>query len=360
MSAVAGAAGAVAVARAARGPAVRCAVACAVLAAALAVSVAGQLALGRGLALDGVWAALTRSGADPTGEHILWALRMPRAAVAVLAGACLGVSGLLLQIALRNPLASPELTGVGGGAVLGVVVALRLGAVAGQAATAVLAAMAGGLAGGGLLWLLSGRRRTDPVWLTINGVLVGVALSGVTAVLLVLSQAEAAGALRWLTGSLTGLTADHLRMLAPWAALGILSAWLLSPLLAVMQGGDEHAAAVGLAVRPARFAALLCAVVLAAAAVAVVGVVGFVGLIAPLLATAVVGREPRLLVPVTALAGAVAVSAADAVAQAVTLLVPAGAETQRLGLPAGSVTAVAGAVLLIIAVRRQHTLGERP
>lgn len=313
----------------------------------------GQLLMGRGLAVDQVWAAALRDGTDPVGERILWELRLPRAAVALLAGACLGVSGLLLQTALRNPLASPELTGVGGGAVLGILLALRMGLVAGQAHTAVIAAMLGGLAGGGLLWLLAGRRRADPVWLTINGVIVGIALAGANAVLLVLSQAEAAGALRWLTGSLTGMTTSHLALLLPWAVAGITAAWLLSPVLALLYGGDDHAQSVGLPPSPARFTALMCAVLLAAAAVSVVGVMGFVGLIAPLIATALVGREPRRLVVVSALVGAAVVSGADAIAQAVTTLVPAGPETRRLGLPAGSVTAVLGAALLIWAVRRR-------
>ncbi|MFC4564360.1 FecCD family ABC transporter permease [Nocardiopsis mangrovi] len=327
-----------------------------VLAALALVAATGQALLGRGLAVGEVWPALLRDSGDPIGERILWELRLPRAAVALLAGACLGVSGLLLQIALRNPLASPELTGVGGGAVLGVVLALRLGLVSGQAHTAVLAALCGGLAGGALLWLLSGRGRSDPVWLTINGVLVGIALSGLTSVLLVLSQAEAAGALRWLTGSLTGMTPAHVLLLLPWAAAGMAVAWLLAPVLAVLQGGDDHAEAVGLAPRPARFAVLLTAILLAAAAVSVVGMAGFVGLIAPLLASAVVGREPRLLVPVAALVGAVVLSGADALAQGVTTLVPAGPQTQRLGLPAGSITSIVGAALLVVAVRRRGLL----
>ncbi|GAA1081081.1 FecCD family ABC transporter permease [Nocardiopsis composta] len=326
------------------------------LLALAAAAAAGQLLLGRGLPVAEVLPALLRDGADPLGERILWELRLPRAAVALLAGACLGVSGLLLQVALRNPLASPELTGVGGGAVLGVVLGLRTGLVSAQAHTSVLAALCGGVGGGALLWLLSGRRRSDPVWLTVNGVIVGVALSGATSVLLVLSQAEAAGALRWLTGSLTGLTAAHAALVLPWAAVGIGAAWLLSPVLAVLQGGDDHARSVGLEPKPARFAVLLCAVLLAAAAVSVVGMAGFVGLIAPLLASALVGRDPRLLVPVAALIGAVALSGADALAQGVTLLVPEGPQAQRLGLPAGSVTSIAGAILLIAAVRRRGLL----
>jgi iron complex transport system permease protein len=322
------------------------------LGAALLAALA-QLLTGRGLAPDQLWAAAVRDGTDPVGEHILWGLRLPRAGVALLAGAALGVSGLLLQTTLRNPLASPELTGVGGGAVLGVLLALRLGWVAGQAHTAVLAAMAGGLAGGVLLWLLAGRRRDDPVWLTVNGVIVGVALAGANAILLVLSQAEAAGALRWLTGSLTGMTAAHLALLAPWVLAGLAAAWTASPVLEILHGGDAHASGVGLAPAPARMTALACAVVLAAAAVAVVGVLGFVGLIAPLIATSLTGRRPRRLVVLSALIGAGVVAGSDALAQAVTTLVPAGPHTQRLGLPAGSVTAVAGAGLLLWALRRR-------
>ncbi|MCX9192219.1 iron ABC transporter [Carbonactinospora thermoautotrophica] len=314
---------------------------------------AAQLLAGRGLGPGEVWAALASQETDPTTRHIVWELRVPRVLVSLAAGACLGVSGLLLQAALRNPLAAPEVTGIGSGAVLGAVAGLHFGWVEGLSPfSVVLAACAGGVLGGGLLWLLTGAGHAEPAWLAVYGVLTSAALSGVTALLLVLDPDRIGGALVWLIGSVNGRAWLHWHLIWPWGLAWLTLAWLLSAVANVLQCGDDQAAVLGLPPGRARLAVLGCAVALAAGAVAVVGAVGFLGLLVPHLARTLAGADLRRAVPLCATAGAVALSAADTIAQLVTRVAPWTPAGERFAMPAGAVTALAGALLLVLFARR--------
>lgn len=325
--------------------------------AAAAAALAGLLvgtAVGPGTAL----AALAGT-ADPLATDLVVGLRMPRVLVGLAAGACLGVAGTVLQAVLRNPLASPEVTGVGSGAVLGAVLGTVLGGPVGTPLGVLVVALLGGTLGGGVLWLLAGRAAgpgtADPLRLAVVGVLVSAVLGGTTLLLLTARPQLAGSMVRWLVGSLNGRGWEHWDALWPVALTAVVLAVLLGPVLAVLGVDDDHARGVGLAVSGWRSAAVLLAVLATGGAVAAVGALAFVGLLAPYLARAVLGSrgaaDPRLLVPAAALAGAGTVAAADVVAQLLTALAPAG--DRPIGVPAGAVTAVAGAVVLIGIVRRR-------
>ncbi|MEJ8282028.1 FecCD family ABC transporter permease [Pseudonocardia spirodelae] len=327
------------------------------VAGALAAATAGLLAgtsVGPGTAL-----AALAGAADPLSVDLVRGLRVPRVLVGAAAGVCLGVAGTVLQAVLRNPLASPEVTGVGSGAVLGAVLGTLLGGPVGTPSGVLAVALLGGTLGGGVLWLLAGRAAgpgtADPLRLAVVGVLVSAVLSGTTLLLLTARPQLAGAMVRWLVGSLNGRGWEHWAALWPVAAAVVVLGVLIGPVLAVLAVDDDHARGVGLAVSGWRSAAVLLAVLATGGAVASVGLLAFVGLLAPHLARSVLGpraaADPRLLVPAAALAGAATVTAADAVAQAVTALAPVG--DRPLGVPAGAVTAVAGAVVLIGLVRRR-------
>ena len=182
-------------------------------AAALVLVAVAVLHLATGSQVDAAAAVgvLLGAAADPTTTTVVLDVRLPRMLVALAAGACLGVSGLVLQVVLRNPLAAPEITGVGSGAVLGAVLALSLGGAAGvdsaAPATTVLAATLGGLLAAALLWTAAGR--AQPAALAVTGVVVSAALSGITALLITVDPARLGGALRWLLGSVNGRTWPH-------------------------------------------------------------------------------------------------------------------------------------------------------
>jgi iron complex transport system permease protein len=299
-----------------------------------------------------VWEVLG-GGGDATERHILFQLRLPRLLVALGAGACLGVAGLVLQSALRNPLAGPEVTGVTPGAVLGAVAATGLGLAGWESPFAVVvAASAGGCAGAALLWLLGGRDGSDPARTAVYGVLVSALLGGLTAMVLLVAPGELGSVVQWLVGTTEGRVWEHWHLLWPWALAWGAAAWLLTGPLTLLRCGDDIATAAGLATARARTLALVCAVALTAGAVAAVGALGFVGLLVPHLAVAVFGADLRLALPGAALVGAAVVCGADVGAQLASRLLASALDAERLTLPVGALTTCAGAVLLLMVVRR--------
>ncbi|WP_420802478.1 FecCD family ABC transporter permease [Streptomyces taklimakanensis] len=318
----------------------------------VAVVACADLLAGRALSPDRVWEVLT-GGGDPTARHLVLRLRLPRTLVALVAGACLGVAGLVLQSALRNPLAGPEVTGVTPGAVLGAVVATGLGLAGWDSPAAVVAAAClGGFAGAGLLWLLTGRERGDPAATAVHGVLVSAVLSGLTAMVLLVAPGELGSVVQWLVGTTEGRVWQHWHLLWPWALVWSVAAWLSAGPLTLLRCGDEQAAAAGLATGRARATALMCAVALTAGAVSAVGALGFVGLLVPHLAVFLVGADLRLALPGAALTGAVVVGGADAAAQLLSRAAASALEADRLTLPVGALTTCLGAALLLFVVRR--------
>ncbi|MFE7132970.1 FecCD family ABC transporter permease [Streptomyces sp. NPDC057638] len=319
--------------------------------AALLVAVAGLVA-GRAVAPGRVVEVLL-GGGDALERHVVLNLRLPRTLVALAAGACLGLAGLVLQAALRNPLAGPEVTGVAPGAVLGAVAATGLG-IAGWESPAgvVAAACAGGFAGAGLLWILAGRERGDPLRTAVHGVLVSAVLAGLTAMVLLVAPGELGSVVQWLVGSTEGRVWEHGVLLWPWALGWALAAWALAAPLTLLRCGEEQAAALGLRTGRARAAALVCAVALTAGAVSAVGALGFVGLLVPHLALAVYGADLRVTLPGAALLGATVVGGADAASQVVSRLLADALGSDRLSVPTGAVTTGVGAVLLLVVARR--------
>ncbi|MDG4864999.1 iron ABC transporter permease [Streptomyces sp. T-3] len=323
-----------------------------VLVALVVGSAIAALLAGRGISPPVAWEVLG-GGGDATERHILLQLRLPRMLVALGAGACLGVAGLVLQSALRNPLAGPEVTGVTPGAVLGAVTATGLGLAGWQSPLAVvIAACVGGLTGAALMLLLTGRGRSDPAQIAVHGVLVSAVLGGLTAMVLLVAPGELGSVVQWLVGTTEGRVWQHWHLLWPWAlAWGALT-WLLAGPLTLLRCGDEIALSAGLFATRARTLALLCAVALTAGAVAAVGALGFVGLLVPHLALAVFGADLRRTLPGAALMGAAVVCGADATAQLASRLLAVALDSGRLTLPVGALTTCVGAALLLIVVRR--------
>lgn len=312
-------------------------------------AIAADLLAGRGVPVNRFPAALLDPGT--LDGQIVWLLRMPRLLTALLAGAALGVAGVVLQSALANPLASPDTTGVTGAAVFGVVVVTASAWVPRDSTTGMVwAALAAGLVGSGLVYLLATRLRPDRQLLC--GVLAAGALSGAITLFLSVRASRFGTILRWLVGSVDARVWADLAGAAPWILAWLLAAGLAAPLLPILLGGDTHAAGVGLAPRRARLVVLVTAVALAAGAAALAGAVTFLGLAVPHLTRLLVDRASRWVVPVAAALGAALLAGCDAVAQTLTALLAGAQLSQRSGIPAGAVAAVAGAVGLVLLIRR--------
>jgi len=288
------------------------------------------------------WRALMGSG-DATAIFVLRQLRLPRAVLALLLGAGLGMSGAALQGVLRNPLAEPYLLGVSGGAAVGAVTAVMLGL---AFALVPIAAFVGALAAVTLALFVAHatHARGDARVLVMAGVVVGAFANAIIMVLMARADASLIrGALWWMMGS----AAD-----ASWAQNGWLALYLLAGgALLVASGrtldalalGDDSAAGLGVDVDRAARRVYLTASLVAAATVAAAGLVGFVGLVVPHIARRLGAWSHRTLLLASAGIGALLVVLADVAAR--TVLAPA-------ELPLGAVTAVIGVPFFLITLRR--------
>ncbi len=264
-------------------------------------------------------------------------LRLPRLVLGLLAGACLGAAGLVLQEALRNPLAVPEMLGVSSGAALGVAAPLVL-AVTVPAAVQPLLAIGGATLGGALTLLAAGLGRS-PSAVLLTGAAVAAALQAALLVLMVMAdQLDLQLIYRYLLGSLSARTWDDVTGLWPWLLVALPALVLCAPVLSVLRLGDADAEALGVRAARARFGALAIAVVLIAPVTAVCGPVAWVGFLAPHLARwALPASHAVRWLPWSAAWGAVVVTVADVPARLALAPVetPVGAWTALLGVPAG-------------------------
>jgi ABC-type enterobactin transport system permease subunit len=324
--------------------------------AAAVVVVVGAVSLGRGdypIGLGDVLRTLVGSG-EGRHELIVLELRAPRVLVGLLVGLALGMAGALFQTFARNPLASPDVLGITHGASAGAVAAIVLG---GSSSTATvlggigvpLAAAAGALATGALLFALTWRAGIDGYRL----VLIGIALWAMGAALTdwLLTRAEirdAASAYVWMTGSLNARTWDHVGPLALSLLVLVPVALAVSRVLGALQFGDDTARVLGVRLAAAQLTVVLVAVGLTATAVAAAGPIAFVALVVPQVAVRLAGgSRPPLLA--SGLLGAVLVLVADLLTR--TVLPQA--------LPVGILTALVGApylLWLLVRGRRRSTL----
>jgi len=287
-------------------------------------------------------------GARELESHLIVAdLRLPRTVAGLVAGICLAVSGVLLQGATRNPLASPALLGITAGGAFAVVIGVAFLDL--PPGLAVWAAFVGGAAAAALALALasSGRDGLSPVRLALSGAIVSALLAAWTSALLAVNERSADEVRHWLAGSLAGRDAAAVGPLLPLVGVALVAAWLLARPLDALALGDETA--VGLGQHPGRVRLLAgaVAVLLAAVAVALAGPVAFVGLAVPHVARALVGSGHRDVLVLSALLGPVLLLGADVVGR----VVARPAEVQ-----AGVLTALLGAPVLVrLAVRSKAT-----
>ncbi|GGS22690.1 hemin ABC transporter permease [Streptomyces aureoverticillatus] len=306
-----------------------------------------------------VWAVVGRrlsgEGVRPgTDDLIVWQLRVPRALLAALVGAGLGLVGTAVQALVRNPLADPYLLGISSGASLGAVGAIVLGAGAGGVLGIGLsgAAFAGALVTFALVWAVARRGGGfAPLRLVLAGVAVGQFLSGFTSYLVLQAgdEQQTHSVLFWLMGSLSGASWPLLAVPAAVVPAALLLLQARARALNALLMGDETAAGLGVDVVALRRELFVVTSVLTGVLVAVSGAIGFVGLMVPHACRLVVGGDHRRLLPVSALFGAVLLVVVDIVCR--TAL-----DTQEL--PVGVVTSLIGAPALLFLLDRRLGSGS--
>lgn len=268
---------------------------------------------------------------------VFWQLRLPRVGLAVVAGACLACAGLVLQEALGNPLAAPDLVGVSSGASFAVAFAV-VGPLAVPPGGMPAFALVGALAGGGLTLVVIRRARSSGEALLSAAAVSAALQAGFLGAFALAGELQVGRLYRFLLGSLQGRGWSELEAVWPWLLVAVPALVCCVPVLAVLRLGEEAAGGLGLSVARARAAALGVAVLLVGPVVAVCGPIAWVGLLAPHLARRLHPNGDALSwLPLTALCGIVVVLAADLAARLALAPIetPVGAWTALVGVLGG-------------------------
>ena len=297
------------------------------LAAALALATVAALAIGH---TGSGWAVL---GAGASLDVVVdW--RLPRTLSGLGAGALLGTAGALLQRLTGNAMVSPETLGIGAGAAAGLAVALMVAPTPGAAAL-----FAAGLAGAGLvlagIGLAAFRGGFAPGRLLLAGIALGAVLQALLTLVLALGDARSARLLAWMAGSTYGATPEGAAAALGLAALLCPAALLLGRALDLLPLGGASARSLGLPLGPTRGLVALLAAAMTVGAVETVGPLSFVGLVAPQVALRLGFRRAAAQLAGSALVGAIAMVAADALGRIVAAPaeVPAGLMAAAAGIP---------------------------
>ncbi|MEQ5868595.1 iron ABC transporter permease [Sagittula sp. NFXS13] len=266
-------------------------------------------------------------------------IRLPRAILAVLVGASLGLSGAAMQGYLRNPLAEPGLIGVSGAAALGAVLAIQTGVAATVTLGLPLMALAGALIGVLLILALAGPRGSS-LTLILAGIAISALSGALTSLVLNLSPNPFAASeiMFWMMGSLADRSMTHVWIALPFVLVGGGVLLSLGRGLDALTLGEDAASAMGIRLTRLRLVLVLGTACVIGATTAVAGAIGFVGLVVPHILRPLVGARPSRLLWASALGGAVMVLAADI---AVRLILP------ERDLKLGVVTALVGAPLFL-------------
>jgi iron complex transport system permease protein len=293
-------------------------------------------------------------GLPPGGEPdmarvIILRVRLPRVLLAVLAGAALGAAGTVFQGVLRNPLADPYVLGISGGAALGFIAASAAGlhSLLPSLPARQAAAFAGAAATVAFIFLLSrvhGRIASYPM-LLIGVVLNTLYLAVILLIQTVVGASRLHGVMLWMVGNVPVEGYPTIATLAIVLVPVILSVAFLGRDLNLLAAGEDAARSLGVEVERSRVVALVLASLATAAVVSVTGLVGFVGLIVPHAARLLFGPDHRLLIPASALAGALFLLVADTAAR--TVLAPT-------EIPVGVLTALCGGPFFIWLYRFQR------
>ena len=295
--------------------------------------------------INNFWSALL----SPGSNEILWQIRIPRVAAALIVGASLALAGLMAQGACNNALAEPSILGTTAGASLGTVLAVLTGVVQVGSVGAITCGAIGALLATSLTFKLANlRAQLSSFALIIVGIAVSAIFTATVGLLsAVVTRADARSISFWNFGSLALITRENLVGISATAVVGAVIAWKISPSLDRLSLGDSTAFHLGVNVARTRLIALVALSLLAGGAVSTVGSIAFIGLAAPHIARFIYGPSHRNLIIHTAIIGALLVVVADTLARSI---------AQPNELPIGLITSLLGAPVLIALVTVKNNI----
>lgn len=281
-------------------------------------------------------------GGGPEMEKlIITSFRLPRIIVSLMVGISLSVAGGILQGMIRNPLASPDVLGITGGAAAAVVSFLAMFSDKNHSLTVSiawlpLAAFIGATVVGFLVYFLAWKNGVSPIRLVLIGIGISALMQAITTLTMVMGPIyQASQANIWITGTVYGSNWKNVAILVPWTVIFVIIALALARTINIQELGDEVATGLGGKVQKQRFLLLMISTALIGGSVAFAGGIGFVGLMAPHMARRLVGSSFGALLPASALIGGILVMVSDLIGRTLfsPLEVPAGVFTAGIGAP---------------------------
>ena len=263
-------------------------------------------------------------------------LRLPRTLMAFLVGAALSVSGLILQVNIKNPLASPDIIGITGGASAGAITYLSFFSDKFGVGGLPFAAIAGAAVISFLIYFLAWQKGVTSIRLVLIGIGIAAAVDALVTMIIVFSPiSTTVQSYVWLTGSIYGTNWDELFQFLPWVVIFIPIAFAFYKNLNLLTLGDKVAASLGLNIQLNRFLLMTISIALAGSAVAYAGGISFIGLIAPHMARKMSGKSYSIMIILSVLTGGMILMGADLVARTVFLPLdlPAGVFVSGIGAP---------------------------
>ena len=272
----------------------------------------------------------------------IYSLRFPRILIAMLAGASVAVSGVMLQAVMKNPLADPGIMGISSGAGMAAVLVTAFAPSLYLAVPAFL----GGVFACGLVYLLSWKGDLSPLRVILTGVAVNAFFTGLMSAGESMMGANYSGAASIVNGNITMKTWEDFRMLFIYAVIGLVLAVFLALKCDILGLEDQTIRSLGIRVNAVRLIVSAAAVLLASISTAVVGSISFLGLLVPHIARLLVGNSHKVLIPYTMLLGAFTLLLADTIGR--TIAYP-------YEINAAVVMAVIGGPSFILLLRRSKT-----
>ncbi|ALC87471.1 MULTISPECIES: iron ABC transporter permease [Bacillaceae] len=280
-------------------------------------------------------------GGSDMEQLVVQSFRLPRIIVALMVGIALAVAGGILQGMIRNPLASPDILGITGGASVAVVSFLSFFSDTNNSLTVSikwlpLAAFVGAGVIALLVYVLAWKNGVSPIRIVLIGIGISALMQALTTLMMIMGPIyRASQANIWITGSVYGSSWSNVAILVPWTIIFVTIAFIMVKNINILELGDDIATGVGGSIQRQRFFLLLVSTALVGGSVAFAGGIGFVGLMAPHMARRLVGSSFGALLPVSALIGGILVMLADLIGRTMfsPLEIPAGVFTAGIGAP---------------------------
>ena len=263
-------------------------------------------------------------------------LRLPRTLMAFLIGASLSVSGLILQVNIKNPLASPDIIGITGGASAGAITYLSFFSNKFGIGALPFAAIAGAALISFLIYFLAWQKGVTSIRLVLIGIGISAAVDALVTMIIVFSPiSTTVQSYVWLTGSIYGTNWNDISQFLPWALIFIPLSFVFYKSLNLLALGDKVAISLGLNVQLNRFLLMTISVALAGSAVAYAGGISFIGLIAPHIARKLYAKSYSTMIVISIFTGGIILMIADLIARTVFLPLdlPAGVFVSGIGAP---------------------------